>query len=244
MEEGNSKTLLGIGDIMNATLPLLTTLALSGCGLFQKNNVDTATVDTADLVDTATEFIPDPDATSPYPKGPYPSEVVHVDNYEDLMSELAEVQPGDFAIVDVSAYWCAPCQQFKPYYAYAAQYDNGRHKWITAEDQPNMPEVSNDVWINWMNSGENNDVLMASCWTYNYYYPQIHVVQALGNEEYVAHEVYNRFYLFELVEYSQNPDAQNPNFTFTDTEGNEIIFNELRDVNEIYQVEDGQHAYD
>lgn len=198
---------------------------------------DTGSTDT----DTATAGDTGVDTGNAYagsaPRGTYANAVVTVDNYTELMEQMDNVlQPGHHALVDISAYWCGPCQSWKPLYEYLADFDDGQHLWVLAEDQEGEPETSYDIWDNWTQPGA-VDATMASCWGADYYYPQLYIVEKATDGSLTAHETENRGYFFAVTD-------EETSETYTYTDGTVLIFNGDRASNELYQVEDGAHIYD
>lgn len=198
----------------------------------ENNDVNTDTAVVTDTGDTGSTS-----SSVSAPRGTYPDSVVNVSNYDELMDQMENtLQPGHHALVDISAYWCGPCQSWKPLYEYLAEYDDGQHLWILAEDQEGEPETSYDIWDNWTQPGA-VDATMASCWSSDYYYPQLYIVEKSEQDELTAHEVDNRGYFFEVTD-------EETDETYTYTDGTILIFNEDRASNELYQVEDDAHIFD
>jgi thioredoxin-like negative regulator of GroEL len=63
----------------------------------------------------------------------FPAEVVEVHQEIALRSELSRIQHGQLALVDFSADWCAPCQDYKPKFEELARQYRGRFLMIRAE---------------------------------------------------------------------------------------------------------------
>lgn len=173
----------------------------------------------------------DPDAAPFYT---YPPEVVNAQNNDELKEELTQLAPGDYAVVDVSATWCVACQDLKPVFDYAAQFDRGQHLWIRSE---NLPEdtaypTSQVYWDNLLEGA----VTYAGCWQDGDYFPKFVVVEALENGAYEVHLMRDLMGLFRIA----NANDQN---TY-DYHGTSIIYDPRPDHNELVQIEDHSHMYD
>ncbi|MBI4238317.1 MAG: hypothetical protein HY696_07875 [Deltaproteobacteria bacterium] len=59
--------------------------------------------------------------------------VIAVSDEAGLKGALARLRPGEVAVVDFSATWCNPCQDYKPTFAALARADGGRRLFIRVE---------------------------------------------------------------------------------------------------------------
>lgn len=68
-------------------------------------------------------------------KASFKAEVVEVQTEMDLATQLKQLRPGQFAILNFSADWCGPCKIFKPQFEQLAKGDQGQHLWMWTENE-------------------------------------------------------------------------------------------------------------
>lgn len=65
----------------------------------------------------------------------FKAEVVQVQAETDLATQLKQLRPGQFAVINFSADWCSPCKLFKPQFETLAKGDQGQHLWMWTENE-------------------------------------------------------------------------------------------------------------
>lgn len=67
-------------------------------------------------------------------KPPFAATVLAIHTPQALDAALAQLGPGQFAIMLWSATWCGPCQAYKPHFADMAHQGNGLHLWLMTDN--------------------------------------------------------------------------------------------------------------